>query len=474
MIKKVNFFSFFLIFLLFNGCSFDRKSGIWDGVESQKRKIEELRADRKRIVNTVSLYSTQDFVSKEIPPKEPIILSSPKKNLGWKMTGYNAQNAIGHKYLSGINGQFFKERITKNKFIRSQDISPILFLDNFIYLTSDNGSIFKVNYSGKIIWKKNIYKKLYKKMYKKLSLAIHDNNIFVSDNMGFIYALDLMTGEPVWIKNHGIPLKSQLKIFNNKLFVVNQDNRLLCLSLENGVKLWDIRSISSYIKSQSLISIAVSDSGELVFLNSSGDLNKVNTDNGNLLWTINAKDFSFAHDTDFFKSSNIVINGNSIFFTTASAIYSYDLYSGFLNWSQNINSKSDPIIDGNYVFIVTKDGFFQNFDKTTGQIIWSTNILPSLDEGWKIPFEIERSKTFVTGFILGSEKLYITTFNGFLIVCSATTGKAESFQRVAFNNTYSPIISNNSLFILTKTFRLLGFNADTGKRFNYWKKLKKF
>ena len=66
MIKKVNFFSFFLIFLLFNGCSFDRKSGIWDGVESQKRKIEELRADRKRIVNTVSLYSTQDFVSKEI------------------------------------------------------------------------------------------------------------------------------------------------------------------------------------------------------------------------------------------------------------------------------------------------------------------------------------------------------------------------------------------------------------------------
>ena len=64
MIKKVNFFPFFLIFLLLIGCSFDKKTGIWDGVEDQKRKIEKLRADRKRIVNTVSLYSTQDFVSK--------------------------------------------------------------------------------------------------------------------------------------------------------------------------------------------------------------------------------------------------------------------------------------------------------------------------------------------------------------------------------------------------------------------------
>ena len=96
--------------------------------------------------------------------------------------------------------------------------------------------------------------------------------------MGFIYSLDSITGEPIWIKNHGIPFKSHLKIFNDKIFVVNQDNRLLCLSVKNKKKIWDIRSISSYIKSQSLLSIAISKSGNLIFLNSSGDLNKINTD----------------------------------------------------------------------------------------------------------------------------------------------------------------------------------------------------
>ena len=233
---------------------------------------------------------------------------------------------------------------------------------------------------------------------------------------------------------------------------------MLSLSVKDGFKVWDIRSISSYIKSQSLLSIAISPSGDLVFLNSSGDLNKVNAETGRLIWTLNAKDYSFAHDTDFFESSNIVISDNSIIFTTTSAIYSYDLFSGYLNWSQNVNSKGNPIINGDYVFLITKDGYFLNFDKITGEIIWSTNILPALEKGWKIPFEKEKSETVVTGYILGSGKLYITTFNGFLIVCSASNGKVESFQRIAFVNTYSPIISNNSLFVLTKNFKLFGFN----------------
>jgi outer membrane protein assembly factor BamB len=458
MIKRVNFYFLFAVFLLFPGCSLDKKTGIWDGYEKQKKKIDFLRKERQKLSNTITIYSTQDFASQEIPPKKAIVLSAPKKNSSWKMSGYNIQNDVGHKYLSSITNQFLKKKISKNKFTRSEEISPILISKNYIYLTNDSGTIFKVNFNGKLVWKKNIYKKSYKKLYKKLSLAIHKDNLLISDNMGFIYSIDQLTGDPIWIKNLVIPLKSQLKIFDNKMYVVNQDNRLLSLRTKDGVKVWDIRSISSYIKSQSLISISISDSGDLVFLNSSGDLSKVNANTGRLTWTLSAKDYSFAHDTDFFESSNIVINDNSIFFTTSSAIYSYDLYSGYLNWSQNVNSKGDPIIDGEHVFLVTKDGFFLNFDKNSGEIIWSTNILPILDDGWKIPFEKEKSKTVVTGYTFGSGKLYITTFNGFLIVCSASTGKTESFKRVAFNNTYSPIISNNSLFVLTKTFRLLGFN----------------
>ena len=458
MIKRINYYFLILSLLLITSCSFDKKTGIWDGLKQDRKKIDDLRKDRKRISNTVSVFSSSSFTSEEIPPKKSIILSKPKKNNSWQMSGLNLQNNIGHNYISGFSNRFLKKKISKNRFLRSEEMAPLLISNNYIYITNDSGTIFKVDFDGSVIWKKNIYKKLYKKLFKKLSFAIYKDNLFVSDNMGFIYSLDLNSGEPVWIKNHGIPLKSQLKIFNDKIFVVNQDNRLLSFSVENGIKFWDIRSISSYIKSQSILSISISNSGDLIFLNSSGDLNRVNADTGNLIWTLNAKDLSFSHDADFFESSNIVIDEKSIYFSTSTSVYSYDLLSGYLNWSKNVNSKSDPIIDGNYVFLVTKDGYFLNLDKVTGNVIWSTNILPSLNEGWKIPFEKEKSETIVTGFILGSGKLYITTFNGFMIICSASTGKVESFKRVAFTNTYAPVISNESLFILTKTFRLFGFN----------------
>ena len=59
---------------------------------------------------------------------------------------------------------------------------------------------------------------------------------------------------------------------------------------------------------------------------------------------------------------------------------------------------------------------------------------------------------------MGSGKIYITTFNGHLIVCSASSGKVEYSKKIADSISASPIISNNSLLILTGNSRILGFN----------------
>ena len=68
--------------------------------------------------------------------------------------------------------------------------------------------------------------------------------------------MDFENGEIIWLKNHGIPLKSNIKIFENKIFLINQDNRLLCLDTEKGTKIWDVRSVSSFIKSQQFFSFS--------------------------------------------------------------------------------------------------------------------------------------------------------------------------------------------------------------------------
>ena len=133
-----------------------------------------------------------------------------------------------------------------------------------------------------------------------------------------------------------------------------------------------------------------------------------------------------------------------------SSIFSYDLTNGYLNWKVDLNSTNTPIIVKDNIFLVSNSGYFINLNRSSGEIVWSTNILKILKR--------KKQKTEVTGFILGSGKVYATTLNGYLIVCSASSGKVESFKKIGNSIVADPIISDGSLYILTENSKLFGFN----------------
>ena len=53
--------------------------------------------------------------------------------------------------------------------------------------------------------------------------------------------------------------------------------------------------------------------------------------------------------------------------------------------------------------------------------------------------------------------MYIVTKNGYLIVCSAISGKVESFKKISKKINADPIISNGKLYILTENSKILGY-----------------
>ena len=449
MNKKKNLI-FFLIFILLVNCSFDNKTGIWSGSKKEKRRISELEKEQKQTKVVDYIYSSKSVYSKEISLTKKISISNPRKNLSWKMSSLNQQNFLGNIYLSGIDNIFLKKKIGKNKFPISKIISSPLVFENNIIFSDHNGTIFNINQNGEINWKKNIYKKIYKKVYKNLVFAIYQNNIYVADNIGFIYSIGLNNGKLVWIKNHGIPIKSNIKIYKNKIFLINQDNRILCFNTKNGSKIWDIRSVPSFIKLQNFLSSAISKQGDVIAINSSGDLLKVNANNGKIAWSLNTLESTLAHATDFFKSSEIVIIDDNIIFSSKSSIFSYNLNTGYTNWKQEVSSIGAPIIDGKNIFILTDNGYFVIIDKDTGIIISSTNILKILKK--------KKQETKIAGFIMGSGKIYSVTSNGYLIVSSPVSGKVEYFKKIGDPVTSAPIINNGKLYILTKNSRIYGFD----------------
>ena len=449
MNKKKNLI-FFLIFILLVNCSFDNKTGIWSGSKKEKRRISELEKEQKQTKVVDNIYSSKSVYSKEISLTKKISISNPRKNLSWKMSSLNQQNFLGNIYLSGIDNIFLKKKIGKNKFPISKIISSPLVFENNIIFSDNNGTIFNINQNGEINWKKNIYKKIYKKVYKNLVFSIYQNNIYVADNIGFIYSIGLNNGKLVWIKNHGIPIKSNIKIYKNKIFLINQDNRILCFNTKNGSKIWDIRSVPSFIKLQNFLSSAISKQGDVIAINSSGDLLKVNANNGKIAWSLNTLESTLAHATDFFKSSEIVIIDDNIIVSSKSSLFSYNLNTGYTNWKQEVSSIGAPIIDGKNIFILTDNGYFVIIDKDTGILISSTNILKILKK--------RKQETKITGFIMGSGKIYSVTSNGYLIVSSPVSGKVEYFKKIGDPVTSAPIINNGKLYILTKNSRIYGFD----------------
>ena len=447
---KKNKLIFFFIFVLLNNCSFDNKTGIWGGSEDEKRKISEIEKEQKKIINTKQIYSSENIFLEEMVLEKNIILSTPQKNSVWKTSGLNDKNHIGNIYLPKPDNIFLKKKIGKNKFSTSRIISsPLIYEDN-IFFSDDTGTIFNVSENGKIYWKKNIYKKLYKKIYKNLVFTIYKKNIYIADNIGFIYSIDLNNGNLIWIKNYGIPIKSNIKVFNDQIFLVDQDNRIVSLNITDGSKIWDILSISSFIKSQNLLPLSISKRGELISINSAADLFKVDIHSGNIYWSRNVSDSLYADDTDFFKSSDIVIADGQAIFSTNTSIFSYEIVSGNIIWKNEISSADAHVVDEENVFIISENGFFVILDRKTGRIISSTNILKILKK--------RKQETKISGFIMGSGKIYSVTLNGYLIVSSGKSGKAEYFKKIGDPIISSPIINKGKLYILTENSRIIGLN----------------
>ena len=56
---------------------------------------------------------------------------------------------------------------------------------------------------------------------------LFENNLIVSDNLGYLYSINIETSEINWAKNYGIPFKSNIKIDNQNIIILNQDNKYL-------------------------------------------------------------------------------------------------------------------------------------------------------------------------------------------------------------------------------------------------------
>jgi len=390
----------------------------------------------------------QNINSKIIFEKSKPIIKELNSNLKIKLTKLTKGEAFLGNSTNNSGNINFEKKFNKTSSYKFSTIKEFNFNQPEFIFTNDEGivffdgkgSIFKINKDLKEIWKVNHYTKKEKKLKPIIYFAQADKKIIVADNLSKIYLINLNDGNLIKSIESSTGFNSNIKVSNDKFFVVDFENTIRCFSTKDGLELWNFDTENPFIKSKKKLSLVIK--GELVFfINNIGDLTALNVNNGSLFWQTPTQNNIIYQDAFTLENSDLVFANDSIYFSNnKNELFSIYARTGIVNWKQTVNSSLTPTIIENLVFAVSNEGYLFIIDNKKGNIIRITNMLKNIKN--------KKNKIKPSGFIIARNKIYLSLNNGRLIKADVTTGIEENVFKISNSKILRPKIFGDKMYLL--------------------------
>jgi len=417
----VNKFFLYLLLIILSSC----------GIGNKDKNFEDQN------LNTKIIFEKSRPINKELNSNLKIQLNKLKK--GEVFLGNNT-NSTGN-----IN---FDSNLIKSSSYKFSSIEEFIFNQPELNFTNDQGiiffdgkgSIFKLNKDLEELWKVNYYTKKEKKLKPIIYFAQSGKKIIAADNLSKIFLINLQDGSLIKTIENNAGFNSNIKVIDEKFFVIDFNNTIRCFSAKDGSELWSFNTENPFIKSKKKLSLVII--GELViFINNLGDLTALNVTNGSLFWQIPTQSNSIYQSAFTLENSDLVFANDSIYFSNnRNELFSIDARSGTINWQQSLNSSLTPTVIGELIFSVSNEGYLFVIDEKNGNIIRITNILKNIKN--------KKNKIKPTGFVIGRNKIYLSLNNGRLIKTDVTTGIEENIHKLSNSKLLRPNIFFNKMYLL--------------------------
>ena len=426
-----------LLLLFLVSCSLNSESSFWS-----KRNI----SNEQKILSIKQITKKEEILLKEINKNLEINLSNL---LNEKYPSNSLDNNIGRTNYNGKLKSISRYKFSKIEKFDEYEPEIIIHKNNIMFF-DNKGTILKFDESSKLLWKKNYYTKVEKKLNPVLFFSAYEDTLIVVDTIAKYFAINVKTGELLWVKYNNSPYNSQIKIFKNKFYVVDTNNVLRCYSLINGEEIWNFKTDKTLIKSQKRNSLIIKQNN-IIFNNSVGDITAVNSDTGDLVWQAPTQSKKIYDESMFFKNSDLISAKNSILFSNNSNdFFSLNVDSGFINWKQKINSNVRPVFFNNLIFTITNEGYLVVIDNKNGNLVRSSYLLSNFKKK-------KREKIKPVGFIVGEKNIYLTLTNGRLLVVDIKTGSVNTVLKIDNEKISSPIVQGQNLYV-TKNNSIIKLN----------------
>ena len=416
----------FIAFFFLNNCSFNENSRIW------KDKENKLETDKK----ITKVFAKENVSVSEFNRDLKLDLSSIKIN-NKKNDNLNNLGLLNYEGELTKIGNF---KFSKLEELNQLDFEPI-FLNNGIIFFDKKGSIIRYDNNQKVIWKKNHYSKSEKKLKPKLNFLVDGQNLLVTDSIAKYYSVNISTGELNWSNNNDYPFNSNIKKHKDKIFVIDYKNTLRCFKIKDGSECWNLQTEDSFTISNIKYSLIILNDN-VIFNNSIGDITAVDIETGLITWQLPTQSSSIINETYNFKTSKLVSDGNSVFFSNnKNQFYSIDLKTGTTNWINEVNSNVKPILVGNLIFTISNEGYLYLIDKNKGNIVRITDLFLNYKDK-------KRKNIYPIGFVIGDKNVFLTNSDGKMIIAGIEDGKIIKIEKVSGGLVSEPFIFNNNLYVV--------------------------
>jgi len=424
-----------IIIIFFQNCSFDNKTGIWKN-DNYSSKI-----NNDLFEGFETLSSTNEEFNEIIPLDKnfKFVSSNSISNSEWKDIFYDQTNNLKNFKYNDLNQLKFKsKKLSKYELNKS-----ILFEEKNLITSNQKGDIiiYSVN-DDIIITKFNFYKKKFKKIKKIINFIVDNNTIYVSDNIGYLYALDYKQNKILWAKNYKIPFRSNLKLFKNKLIASDQNNNLSFFDKNTGEVLKIIPTEETVVKNLFINNLSLNEKS-LFFLNTYGSLYSIDIESMRINWFINLNQSLDLNPSNLFFGNQIINSEDKIVVTSNQFTYVINSSTGSTTYKKNISTKIKPIILNDYLFLISNNNLFISMDLNTGKILFSYDVNEQISKF----LDVKKKKVEFKNIFAANNKIYIILKNSYILNFNIN-GKLENINKLPSKINSQPIFIDNSLMYL--------------------------
>lgn len=383
-------------------------------------------------------------------------LPKAQSNANWTHSIGTPKTRVTHAALSAAPNLAWSAEIGAGDSRRNRITADPVVADGRVFTLDAEARVTATGTSGATLWQADLTPSRDKSDEATGGgLAVGAGKLFVSSGFGFLTALDPATGTVLWQQDLGSTSSGAPTVFGDLVYAVAGDDTGWALEVDTGRIRWQTSQISDASNVLGAPAPALN-SKFAVFAFGDGAIHGTFRNGGLRMWTAYAsgerRNTAFAKIDDV--TSDPVIDGNRVYVGTHSGrLLALDLNTGDRIWTAREGAISPVLPFGGSVFVLSDQNELLRLDGRDGAQIWGTQ-LPHL-----VKFKQRRADAVYAhhGPILAGGQLVVASDDGVLRFFNPETGALTREVAVPGGATTAPVVAGGTLYVVGSKGQLHAF-----------------